>query len=165
MPLSGYLRELRKKVGHELLILPSSAVVLYDEQGRILMGLHSDRRIWVIPGGLIEPGELPADAAVREVYEETGLIIELTGILGVYGGKELIVDYANGDRASYVGTVFRGRTIGGTLRADGVEILEVRYFSREELERTPHARWLDIAIDAVFSPEGAPEFQPPAWRP
>jgi 8-oxo-dGTP pyrophosphatase MutT (NUDIX family) len=165
MPLSGYLRDLRQRIGHELLALPSSAVVLYDQQGRILMGLHSDRGIWVVPGGLIEPGELPSDAAVREVYEETGLLIELTGILGVYGGKELIVDYANGDRASYVGTVFRARVIGGTLQADGQEILELRYFSREELERTPHARWLDIAIDAIFSPGGAAEFQPSTWRP
>src|SRR6185503_9382508 len=113
MPLSGHLRELRKKVGHDLLVLPSAAVATYDEKGRILLGLHSDKKIWVLPGGLIEPGETPADGAVRETWEETGLLVELTGILGVYGGPELIVDYANGDRASYVGTVFRGSIIDG----------------------------------------------------
>src|SRR5262245_29248036 len=53
MPLTGYLRELRKKVGHDLLVLPSAAVAVRDEQGRVLMGLHSDRKIWVLPGGLI----------------------------------------------------------------------------------------------------------------
>ena len=89
MPLTGHLRELRKKVGHDLLVLPSAAVALHDEQGRVLLGLHSDRRIWVLPGGLIEPCETPGDGAVRETWEETGLIVELTGILGVYGGKEL----------------------------------------------------------------------------
>src|SRR4030095_11073715 len=151
MPLSGHLRELRKKVGHDLLVLPSAAVAIYDEQGRILMGMHSDRKIWVMPGGLIEPEEIPADAAVREVWEETGLLVELTGILGVYGGKELVVNYSNGDRASYIGVIFRGRIIGGQLRADAEEILDLRYISRAELQALPHARWLDIALDAVYA--------------
>jgi 8-oxo-dGTP pyrophosphatase MutT (NUDIX family) len=165
MPLSGHLRDLRKKVGHDLLVLPSSAVAIHDEKGRVLFGLHSDRGIWVLPGGLIEPGETPADGAVREVWEETGLLVELTSILGVYGGQELIVHYANGDRASYVGTIFRGAIIGGTLRPDAEEILEVRYFSRKELIEVPHARWIDIALDAIFSERGASDFQRPTWKP
>ena len=165
MPLSDHLRELRKKVGHDLLVLPSSAVAIPDEQGRVLAGLHSDKKIWVLPGGLIEPGETPADGAVRETWEETGLLVELTSILGVYGGKELMVDYVNGDRASYVGTIFRGVIIGGTLRPDAEEILEVRYFSRAELIETPHARWMDIALDAIFSDRGPADFQRPTWKP
>lgn len=129
------------------------------------MGLHSDRNIWVLPGGLIEPGETPADGALRETWEETGVLIDLTGILGVYGGNELIVDYVNGDRASYVGIIFRGKITGGALKADGVEILDVRYVAREELPALPHARWLDIALDAVFSRGGPVDFQRPTWTP
>ena len=165
MPLTGYLRELRKKVGHDLLILPSAAVAIYDDQGRVLMGLHADRKIWVLPGGLIEPGEVPADGAVREAWEETGLLIEVTSILGVYGGKELIIEYMNGDRAAYIGTIFRGRVIGGELRADGEEILDLRYVSREDLVRMPHASWIDTAIDAVYSNTGTAGFQPATWKP
>jgi 8-oxo-dGTP diphosphatase len=165
MPLNGYLRDLRKKVGHDLLVLPSAAVAVQDEQGRVLMGLHSDRKIWVLPGGLIEPGETPADGAVRETWEETGLIVELTVILGVYGGKELLIEYADGDRVSYVGTLFGGRVIGGELRPDGEEILEVGYFSRSEMFQVAHSRWLDIALDAIFSAGGPADFQRPSWRP
>jgi 8-oxo-dGTP pyrophosphatase MutT (NUDIX family) len=165
MPLTGYLRELRKIVGHDLLILPSAAVAIYDDQGRVLMGLHADRKIWVLPGGLIEPGEIPADGAVRETWEETGLLIEITNILGVYGGKELVVEYVNGDRAAYIVTIFRGRIIGGELRADGEEILDLRYLSREELAELPHARWLDLALDTVFSQTGTPAFQQATWKP
>ena len=152
-------------MGHDLLVLPSAAVAIYDAEGNVLVGLHSDRRVWVLPGGLIEPGETPGDGAVRETWEETGLVVELTGIIGVYGGRELVVDYANGDRASYVGTIFQGRIIGGQIRADGDEILELRYVSKDELQSLPHALWIDVAIDAIYQRGGTPHFQPPTWHP
>src|SRR5262245_27031952 len=113
MPISDYLQGVRKKVGHDLLILPSAAVIIREDD-RLLFCLHRDKYIWVPPGGLIEPGEQPADAAVRETWEETGLLVELTGLLGVYGGPDLIIDYPNGDRAAYIGTIFRGRVVRGT---------------------------------------------------
>jgi len=165
MPLSGYLKQLRNKVGHDLLLLPSAAVAIQDDAGRVLMGLHADKQIWVVPGGLIEPAETPADCAVRETFEETGLLIEITSVLGVYGGKELLIDYPNGDRASYVATIFRGRILGGELCPDGEEILDLRYFSREEIGSAPHSRWMDLAMDALYSREGPAHFQKSTWRP
>ena len=165
MPMSGYMQQLRGKVGHDLLLLPSAAVVIHDERMRLLLCLHHDKNSWVTPGGLIEPGEQPADAAVRETWEETGLHVELTGILGVYGGPELIIDYPNGDRTAYVGTIFRGRIAGGSVRPDGEEILDVRYFTREELPRIRHARWMDTAMPVLFSQNGEPHFVGASWRP
>jgi len=165
MPISSYLAELRKKVGHDLLVLPSAAVVILDDRMRLLLCLHADKNIWVAPGGLVEPGEQPADAAVRETWEETGLIVELTGILGVYGGSDLIIDYPNGDRASYVGVIFRGRAVGGSLRPDGEEVLDVRYFTREELIAAPHAKWMDTAMPVLFSQDSPPHFEAVAKKP
>jgi 8-oxo-dGTP pyrophosphatase MutT (NUDIX family) len=165
MPMSPYLQRLRNKIGHDLLVLPSAAVAVHDEQMRLLLCLHRDKNIWVTPGGILEPGEQPADAAVRETWEETGLSVELTGILGVYGGRDLMIDYANGDRAAYIGTIFRGRIVGGNLRPDGDEILDVRYFTREELARVDHAKWLDTAMPVLFSTTGVPHFVPPSWKP
>jgi 8-oxo-dGTP pyrophosphatase MutT (NUDIX family) len=165
MPMSGYLKQLREKVGHDLLLLPSAAVALLDDQMRLLLCLHADKNLWVTPGGLIEPGEQPADAAVREAWEETGLIVEITGVLGVYGGPELIIDYANGDKAAYIGTIFRGTVVGGTMRPDGDEILDLRYFTREELAATPHSKWMDIAMPALFSHDSRPHFTPSIWKP
>jgi 8-oxo-dGTP pyrophosphatase MutT (NUDIX family) len=165
MPMSGYIEQLRRKVGHDLLLLPSAAVVIQDREKRLLLCKHADRNIWVAPGGLIEPGEHPADAAVRETWEETALTVELTGILGVYGGPDLIVDYANGDHAAYIGTIFRGRIIGGTMRPDGSEILDVRYFTREELSRISYSRWMARCLDLLFETDAAPHFVPPSWKP
>src|SRR5215475_10403483 len=126
MGMSDYLRSIRKKVGHDLLLLPSAAVAILDDESRLLLCLHRDKNIWVAPGGLIEPGEQPADAAVRETWEETGLLVEITGLLGAYGGSDLVIDYPNGDRAAYIGTIFRGRVVGGNMRPDGEETLDVR---------------------------------------
>jgi 8-oxo-dGTP pyrophosphatase MutT (NUDIX family) len=165
MPISDFLKGVREKVGHDILVLPSAAVVVPDEKGRVLFCLHSDKGIWVTPGGLIEPGELPAEAAARETFEETGLLVEITGLLGVFGGPELVIHYPNGDVASYVGTIFRGRMVGGELRADGIEVLDVKFLSRSEVEELPHAPWVGMAIDAIFTPTAEPCFQQSRWRP
>src|ERR1051325_6359103 len=165
MPMSGYLEQLRKKIGHELLLLPSAAVAIHDREEGLLLCKHADKDIWVTPGGLIEPGEHPADAAVRETWEETGLTVEITGVLGVYGGPDLIIDYPNGDQAAYVGTIFRGRVLGGTMRPDGSEILDVRYFKRDEVLRVGHSRWMDSCMDVLFATDAPPHFVPPSWRP
>ena len=165
MPMSGYLEQIRRKVGNDLLLLPSAAVAVNDREKGLLLCEHADRNIWVAPGGLIEPGEQPADAAVRETWEETGLTVEITGILGVYGGPDLIVEYRNGDQAAYIGTIFRGRIVGGTMRPDGSEILDVRYFTREELLRLPHSRWMDLCLDVLFATHAEPHFVRPSWKP
>jgi ADP-ribose pyrophosphatase YjhB (NUDIX family) len=156
--MSDYLEHLRKKIGHDLLLLPSASVVIHNDQKGLLVCRHADKNVWVSPGGLIEPGEHPAEAAVRETREETGLVVEITGLFGVYGGPDLIVDYPNGDRAAYIATIFRGRTVGGTLRPDGSEILDVRYSTREELARVPHSRWMDRCMDLLFMREAPPHF-------
>jgi 8-oxo-dGTP pyrophosphatase MutT (NUDIX family) len=163
--MSGYLEQLRRKVGNDLLLLPSAAVAIHDPEKGLLLGKHADKDIWVTPGGLIEPGEQPSDAAVRETWEETGLTVEITGILGVYGGPDLIVDYPNGDQAAYIGTIFRGRVVGGTMKPDGSEILDVRYFKREEVLRVPHSRWMDRCLDLLFETDAEPHFVAASWKP
>ena len=83
MPISDYMRCLREKVGPDLLLAPSVTIITFDDQGRILLARHADTGVWVAPGGSVDPHESPADAAVREMWEETGLLVEPTKILGV----------------------------------------------------------------------------------
>ena len=64
-------------------MLPSACAVVVDDGGRVLLGCRADTGKWSLPAGAIDPGEQPADAAVREVYEETRLHIAVERLAGV----------------------------------------------------------------------------------
>jgi 8-oxo-dGTP pyrophosphatase MutT (NUDIX family) len=97
MPMSNHFQELRSKIGHGLLQIPGVAAVIHDQAGRILLQQNTGDFSWSLPAGSIEPGETPAQAIVREVWEETSLKVRPVKILGVFGGKNFRYTYANGD--------------------------------------------------------------------
>jgi 8-oxo-dGTP pyrophosphatase MutT (NUDIX family) len=163
--MSEYMVELRRRVGDRLLEVPSVSVVVRDGRGGVLLVRHENDDAWVTPGGAVEPAEAPADAAVREMWEETGLEVELTRIIGVYGGPEFVVTYRNGDRTSYLMVVFEGRPIAGEPRPDGVETLEVRYFAREEARAVSTPSWLNEILEDVFADHPGTAFRPACWSP
>ena len=165
MPMSDYVRTLRDRVGTMQLEMPTASVVVFDEARRILLVRHVEGNQWTTPGGLIEPEETPADAAVREAWEETGLAVELVRIIGVFGGKPCTSTYANGDRMAWVSTVFEAKVVGGTPRHDGEETLEVRFLSVEELRRLPRKPHVDMFVDAALAGDPSAVFQAATWRP
>ena len=165
MSMSAYMRRLRTQVGHDLLEVPSVTVAVRDEAGRVLLARHSEGDVWVMPGGALEPEETPADAAVRETWEETGLLVDLERIVGVYGGPECTVRYVNGDANSYLMVVFEGRAVQGAPRADGKELLEVGYFREAEIANLGTARWMPEVIADLFHQRREARFRRAAWRP
>lgn len=165
MALSPYLRKIRASVGHELLILPSVSIVVRDSAGRVLLIRHADTGAWVTPGGSIEPNENPSDAAVREMWEETGLLVAPRRILGVYGGPDFEVTYPNRDTVSYVMTAFECDVIGGQLRPDQDEVLEMAYFGAADLGRVQLAHWATVFVPPLFGPADSAFFAPPRWQP
>lgn len=165
MPVSDYIRGLRARVGHDLLLVPSVTAILYDRQRRILLVRHSEGDVWGAPGGSIDPNESPPDAVVREMWEETGLIVEPVRLMGVYGGPEFQVKYANGDLVTYVMTVFECRRLGGELRADGVETLEARFFAHADLSELNLPAWARVVLPDAFGSYPHTHFQPATWQP
>lgn len=146
--ISPYLRALRAKVGSDLLVLPSVTVLPHDRDGRILLVRRADTGEWMTIGGMVEPDEDPADAAIREAREEAGVTVELDGIVAAHGGPQFRLTYPNGDEVSYVTTVYRASVVAGQPRADGDETDDVRWvkpgalatlnlsdFARAQLER------------------------------
>ncbi len=165
MPMSDYVRSLREKVGTTLLEVPTASALVFDASGRVLLVRHAEGNLWTTPGGMIEPGETPADAAVRETWEETGLAVALTRIVGVFGGPLCTSTYANGDRIAWVSTVFEARVTSGTLRPDHAETLEVRYVGVGEMRELSRQAHVDLFVDAALKRSEAAVFQPATWHP
>jgi 8-oxo-dGTP pyrophosphatase MutT (NUDIX family) len=165
MPASPYIRNLRAKIGHDLLLLQSATVILFDEDGQMLLAQNKETGVWMTVGGAIDPGEEPADAAVRECWEETGLLVRPIRLLGVFGGPSFRIVYPNGDIASYVAIVFEARRISGTLRADGCETSALKFVSREESKSLPMAPWNEFMVATAFEYKDRTYFAPPTWKP
>lgn len=165
MTLSPYLRRLRDRIGHELVLLPSVAVMVLDEARRVLLVRALDTGSWQTVGGAVDPDETPADAAVREAWEETGLLVEPTGVIGVYGGPEFRLVYPNGDVCSYCAISFAARVVGGRARADHVETTEVGWFDADALRRLDLATHTRLLVRDALARDPAVHFARPGWRP
>jgi 8-oxo-dGTP diphosphatase len=156
MGLSPYIRELRVKIGNDLILLPSVGAIILDEQRRVLLQRASDDGKWYTIGGGLEPGEQPADAVVREVMEETGLRVQPLRILAVQSSPLIV--YPNGHQVQYIGTTFLCRVTGGHLHVADEESLEFRYFAADELPelRADHLLRVKLAMSeetvAFFEP-------------
>ncbi|MGE5335151.1 MAG: NUDIX domain-containing protein [Nitrososphaerota archaeon] len=98
--------------------------VVVIDVGQVLLMQREDLRVWALPGGNIEPGETAAEAAIREVEEETGIHVELRELVGLYERPEWVDDHC---------AIFAARPVGGTLRPQQGEAFDVAYFPVDAL--------------------------------
>lgn len=162
--MSDYISRVRAKIGHDLLVVPAAGVFVFDELDRVLLVRHHEG-IWTQPGGMVDPFESPADAAVRETFEETGLFVELTRLVAVAGGPDFAVRYSNGDEVVLVATYFEGRVLRGSLRPDGSETLDARFVERDEALSLVSAPRRRRVLEMAFDHGAGPSFGPVTWSP
>ncbi|WP_321846926.1 NUDIX domain-containing protein [Paraburkholderia bannensis] len=129
----SYISRLRKHVGNDLILSPSVAAVIHNQDGKLLLQEKSSGEAWSLPAGGIELGESPQEAIVREVMEETGYAVRIHAILGVFGGLEFRYTYPSGDRVEYVVTLFQCKIIGGSGVPTDSETRATKYFGRHDM--------------------------------
>ena len=154
MGMSPFIRGLRAKVGHDLLHQVGVSAVVLNDRREVLLVRSRENDLWEPVGGLVEPGEEPANAAVREVLEEAGVHATTEHLVGVYDGP--VVRYGNGDVIHFLTVVFRCRATAGDPVAADDETLDARYFRVSGLPplRADHQRNINDAlagrVEAVF---------------
>ncbi|MEI6180460.1 MAG: NUDIX domain-containing protein [Chloroflexales bacterium] len=128
-----YTRWLRSYVGHQRILQVRTSAFVRDQTGAILLCRRADVMLWDVPGGTIGLDEAPSRGMVREVHEETGLVLEVERLIGVYGGPEFHWTYPNGDQAQILAIFFAARIVGGGLHLAGHENVNVAFFPPDRL--------------------------------
>jgi len=130
--MDDYLLQLRQLIGHRPILMVGAAILIVDQDQRLLLMRRSDSGCWGPPGGAVEPGERVEAAAIRESLEETGLNIAQMSLFGVFSGPELYYVYPNGDEVYNVNIVYLSRDFSGQVSLNH-EHTEWRWFSRDEI--------------------------------
>ncbi|MFF7458825.1 NUDIX domain-containing protein [Kitasatospora sp. NPDC008115] len=159
MAIPEFLADLRAVVGPRMLWLSAVVAVVLDDDGRVLLVQRSDDGCWTPPGGILDPGEQPADGAVRECLEESGIVAVPERLVTVTVSPE--VTYPNGDMTQYLELVFRCRPAGGEIRLDEDETLAVGWYALDALPPMAEKElaWIHRAVvgraEAAFEWNGA----------
>ncbi|MBD0691619.1 NUDIX hydrolase [Streptomyces sp. CBMA123] len=117
-------------------LVPAASVVVVDDAGRVLLQRRTDNGMWALPGGRMDIGESLAGCGIRETREETGIDVEITGIVGTYTDPGHVFAYDDGEVRQEFSICLLGRPVGGELRVSE-ESHEVAWFTPEETDALP----------------------------
>lgn len=126
------------------LVVATSAVVT-DDDGRILLQRRADSGNWAMPGGGMEITESLTDSVIREVKEETGYDVQVTGLVGTYTDPRHIIAYTDGEVRRQFNICYTARIIAGEL-AISSESTEIRFVDPSDIPALPmhHTQQLRI---------------------
>lgn len=113
-------------------IIPAVTAFVTNDKGEVLLERRSDNGRWGMPGGVQEIGESITQTVVREVREETGMDVEVTGLVGIYSDPAHVIAFADTDIRQEFSICFRARPVGGTL-ATSRESIDVRWIPQDDL--------------------------------
>ena len=144
------------RLGREGKLRFGRSAVIFDETGsKVLLTRRTDNGLWCIPGGAMESGESVAEACEREVFEETGLKVRVTRLVGVYSNPDQLVIYPDGTKVHIVALGFEAQVIGGELSLSN-ETTDAGFFSFADMENMSiHAKHKERVEDAFSNQTAA----------
>jgi ADP-ribose pyrophosphatase YjhB (NUDIX family) len=148
-------RWLRGFTGPERLIAVGAGGIITNQAGQVLLTLRREGQ-WGIPAGLMEMGESISATLIREAREEMNVRVAVRELLGVFTGPDTFHTYPDGNQVQIVSTLFRADLLGGELRPDGHETLDLGWFHLQALpDLVPrHRRLVEFALSRPDSPPG-----------
>lgn len=138
------------------IVIAASAFVV-DDAGRLLMIRRTDSGLHALPGGRHELGETMTATAIRETLEETGVDIEVTGLIGIYSNPRHVVAFSDGEVRQEFSICFRARPVGGMPRGSS-ESTEVRWVEKSELSTLDTHPSIRLRIDHGFQNRAEPYY-------
>jgi ADP-ribose pyrophosphatase YjhB (NUDIX family) len=137
-------------------VVPSANVVVVNDAGEILLIRRTDNDNWALPGGAMDLGESLPDAAIRETLEETGVQVELTGLVGIYTDPRHVILYtSNGEARQEFSVVFTARPIGGEPTPSN-ESSEVHWIAPDATAVLTMDRSMRMRIDQYLAADRQP---------
>ncbi|MGI5286556.1 NUDIX hydrolase [Nonomuraea polychroma] len=137
-------------------LVPSVNVIVTNDADELLMIRRSDNGNWAVPGGAIDLGESIPAAAVRETEEETGVLCEITGLVGTYSDPKHVILYtSNGEARQEFSLVLTARPVSGEPRPSS-ESREVRWVPRDQVAELQMDRSMRMRIEHFLAGTGLP---------
>jgi ADP-ribose pyrophosphatase YjhB (NUDIX family) len=136
-------------------LTPVVNLAAFDGAGAMLLIRRSDNGFWALPGGFMEVGERLADAAVRELREETAIEAEVTGIVGVYSDPGHVTAYDDGMVHQQCTICFAGRAVTDSAQRTS-EAAELGWFDQAGAARLTVHPTMRLRIEHAFDLEHGP---------
>ncbi|WP_433417798.1 NUDIX hydrolase [Microtetraspora malaysiensis] len=137
-------------------LVPSVNVVVTDDAGELLMIRRSDNGNWAVPGGAIDLGESLPQAGVRETLEETGVLCEITGLVGTYTDPRHVILYTSDAEARQEFSIMlTARAVSGEPTPSS-ESSEVRWVPRDQVTGLRMDRSMRLRIGHYLTGSGLP---------
>ena len=122
------------RIGKEGALRVGASALIFDEaREKVLMTQRSDNSRWCLPGGGMDPGESASETCIREVMEETGLVVQVTRLIGIYTTPDLLIEYRDGNKVQPVTFSFEAEITGGELGLSD-ETIDFGWYTVAEIE-------------------------------
>jgi ADP-ribose pyrophosphatase YjhB (NUDIX family) len=131
MPKRDYYDDPAAPKANSIVVAVTAAV--RNDRGELLLIERTDNGLWALPGGAQDIGESVVQAARREVNEETGVDVEITGLSGIYSDPQHVIAYDDGEVRQEFSLCFHAKPLGGELRSSS-ESKEACWVSPDSLQ-------------------------------
>ena len=153
MPKRDYYADPEAPKANSLVV--AVGAVVRNNDGEVLLIERTDNGLWALPGGAQEIGESVTDAVRREVREETGIEVEVTGLTGIYSDPAHVIAYDDGEVRQEFSLCFAARAISGSLRPSS-ESRQARWVAPDQVSGLNIHPSMRLRIQHGLSEQSAP---------